>query len=109
MNTKKYYIGKKDLYYYADEMKLKSFEFDFIKRIARCRHKGRLLEDLQKSADIVGIVASRQDVKIVSLNLLNEMFDDFQLNDIERQIVRAFLDCKHKETLHLLKVYYENN
>lgn len=54
-NTKKYYKGKTSLYKFAEEWGLNAYEFDIIKRIVRCRHKGCFEDDLNKTKDVIDI------------------------------------------------------
>jgi hypothetical protein len=54
-NIKPYYKGKSSLYLFAEEYGLNSWEFDCIKRIVRCRHKGSWLEDLEKTKGVIDI------------------------------------------------------
>jgi hypothetical protein len=55
INTKPYYKGNTSLYQVAEEWKLNSWEFDILKRLVRCRHKGQFVEDLQKTKDVIDI------------------------------------------------------
>ena len=59
-NVKPYYKGKNSLYQFADEWGLNSYEFDQIKRIVRCRHKGNFLEDLEKTKQLIDIYIKEQ-------------------------------------------------
>ena len=54
-NTKDYYKGKDSLYKFAEEYNLNAYEFDIVKRIVRCRHKGNWEEDLLKTIDVIKI------------------------------------------------------
>ena len=54
-NIKPYYKGKSSLYLFAEEYGLNSWEFDVVKRIVRCRHKGNWLEDLEKTKGVIDI------------------------------------------------------
>ena len=54
-NVKPYYKGRNSLYQFAEEHELNSYEFDIIKRVARCRHKGNWLEDLEKTKGVIDI------------------------------------------------------
>jgi len=60
VNVKSYYKGKSSLYKFANEWGLNSYEFDLVKRIVRCRHKGVFLEDLEKSKDLIDIYIKEQ-------------------------------------------------
>ena len=55
INTQSHYKGKGSLYKFAEEWDLNSYEFDIIKRIVRCRHKGNFDEDLSKTKDLIDI------------------------------------------------------
>ena len=63
MNSKSYYKGKDSLYKFSDEWQLNSYEFDIIKRIVRCRHKGVFHQDLQKTIDVIKIYSKEQVFK----------------------------------------------
>ena len=63
VNTQSHYRGKDSLYKFAEEWQINSYEFDIIKRIVRCRHKGCFQEDLKKTIDLINIyLAEQQDV-----------------------------------------------
>ena len=55
VNTQSHYKGKDSLYKFAEEWQLTSYEFDIIKRVVRCRHKGTFEQDLQKTKDLIDI------------------------------------------------------
>lgn len=55
INTQSHYKGKDSLYKFAEDWKLNSYEFDIIKRIVRCRHKGSFQQDLEKTKDLIDI------------------------------------------------------
>jgi hypothetical protein len=55
VHTQKHYQGKDSLYKFAEEWGLNAYEFDIIKRIVRCRHKGTFEQDLKKSKDLIDI------------------------------------------------------
>src|SRR5690606_5914750 len=61
INTNPYYKGKDSLYKFAQEWQLNAYEFDIIKRIIRCRHKGQFKEDLQKTKDLIDIYAKEHN------------------------------------------------
>lgn len=63
INTQPYYKGKSSLYKFAEEWGLNSYEFDQIKRIVRCRHKGNFIEDLNKTKDLIDIYIKEQGDK----------------------------------------------
>ena len=60
INTQSHYKGKDSLYKFAEEWKLNSYEFDIIKRIVRCRHKGNFEQDLEKTKDLINIYLQEQ-------------------------------------------------
>jgi hypothetical protein len=60
INTQSHYKGKDSLYKFAEEWGLNSYEFDIIKRIVRCRHKGSFSEDLTKTQDLIDIYIKEQ-------------------------------------------------
>lgn len=43
------------LYKFAEDQALNSWEFDIIKRIARCRKKGQFKEDLEKTKRVIDL------------------------------------------------------
>jgi hypothetical protein len=55
INTQKHYQGPYSLYKFAEDFKLNAYEFDIIKRIVRCRHKGTFEQDLSKTKDLIDI------------------------------------------------------
>jgi hypothetical protein len=55
VNTQSHYKGKDSLYKFAEEWSLNAYEFDIIKRIVRCRHKGLFEQDLNKTKDLIDI------------------------------------------------------
>ena len=60
VNTQSHYKGKDSLYKFAEEWALNSYEFDIIKRIVRCRHKGSFAQDLSKTKDLIDIYIKEQ-------------------------------------------------
>ncbi len=62
-NTQRHYIGSTTIYKVADDFKLNSYEFDIIKRILRCRHKGKWLQDLEKTKDTIDLYIKEQSEK----------------------------------------------
>lgn len=60
VNTQTHYKGKDSLYKFAEEWSLNSYEFDIIKRIVRCRHKGSFDQDLEKTKDLIDIYLREQ-------------------------------------------------
>jgi len=60
INTQSHYKGKDSLYKFAEEWALNAYEFDIIKRIVRCRHKGSFVQDLTKSKDLIDIYLTEQ-------------------------------------------------
>ena len=55
VHTQTHYRGKDSLYKFAEEWGLNAYEFDIIKRIVRCRHKGSFQQDLEKTKDLIDI------------------------------------------------------
>jgi hypothetical protein len=43
------------LYKFAEEYGLNSYEFDILKRVARCRKKGQFKEDLEKTKRVIDL------------------------------------------------------
>jgi hypothetical protein len=60
INTQTHYKGKDSLYKFAEEWGLNAYEFDIIKRIVRCRHKGSFAQDLSKTKDLIDIYVKEQ-------------------------------------------------
>jgi hypothetical protein len=60
INTQKHYKGPYSLYKFAEDFELNSYEFDIIKRIVRCRHKGSFSVDLEKTKDLIDIYLKEQ-------------------------------------------------
>ena len=63
VNTQPHYKGKDSLYKFAEEWGLNSYEFDIVKRIVRCRHKGNFVEDLNKTKDLIDIYLKEYKTK----------------------------------------------
>lgn len=59
-NIQSYYKGKDSLYKFSEEWGLNSYEFDAVKRIVRCRHKGNFIEDLNKTKGLIDIYIKEQ-------------------------------------------------
>ena len=55
VHTQTHYRGKDSLYKFAEDWGLNAYEFDIIKRIVRCRHKGTFEQDLKKTKDLIDI------------------------------------------------------
>jgi hypothetical protein len=62
-NTQRHYIGSTTIYKVAEDFQLNSYEFDIIKRILRCRHKGNWLQDLEKTKDTIDLYIKEQSYK----------------------------------------------
>jgi hypothetical protein len=62
-NTQRYYKGSTTIYKVAEDFQLNSYEFDIIKRILRCRHKGNWLQDLDKTKDTIDLYIKEQSEK----------------------------------------------
>ena len=65
INTQSHYKGSTTIYKVADDFELNSYEFDILKRIIRCRHKGNWLEDLQKTKDTIDLYIKEQQDKFI--------------------------------------------
>jgi hypothetical protein len=61
VHTQSHYKGKDSLYKFAEEWDLNAYEFDIIKRIVRCRHKGSFQQDLEKTKDLIDIYLREQE------------------------------------------------
>mgnify|MGYP003350890025 CR=1 FL=1 len=68
VNTQTHYKGKDSLYKFAEEWQLNSYEFDIIKRIVRCRHKGTFDQDLIKTKDLIDIYLQEQVHNFVEIS-----------------------------------------
>lgn len=62
-NTESHYKGKDSLYKFSEEWGLNSYEFDIIKRIVRCRHKGQFISDLRKTKNLIDIYLEEYDTE----------------------------------------------
>lgn len=60
VHTQSHYKGKDSLYKFAEDWDLNAYEFDIIKRIVRCRHKGSFHQDLEKTKDLIDIYLREQ-------------------------------------------------
>lgn len=67
VNTQSYYKGKDSLYKFAEDWGLNSYEFDIIKRIVRCRHKGSFEQDLSKTKDLIDIYLKEKSAEYLEL------------------------------------------
>ena len=68
-HTQNHYQGNiGSLYKFAEEWKLNAYEFDIIKRIVRCRHKGKFEQDLQKTKDTIDIYLQEQQQHYLDLS-----------------------------------------
>jgi len=63
INTQSHYRGKDTIYKVAEDFELNSYEFDILKRIIRCRHKGAWLQDLEKTKDTIDLYIKEQREK----------------------------------------------
>ena len=68
IKTQKHYQGPYSLYKFAEDFKLNAYEFDIIKRIVRCRHKGKFEQDLQKTKDTIDIYLREQQQHYLDLS-----------------------------------------
>ena len=68
IHTQSHYKGKDSLYKFAEDWDLNAYEFDIIKRIVRCRHKGKFAEDLKKTKDTIDIYLAEQGTKILDIS-----------------------------------------
>jgi hypothetical protein len=75
INTQTHYRGKNSLYKFAEEWQLNSYEFDIIKRIVRCRHKGNFAEDLKKTNDLINIYLAEQQAAYDQVNISNNLLE----------------------------------
>jgi hypothetical protein len=65
IHTQSHYRGDDSLYKFAEDWQLNSYEFDIIKRIVRCRHKGSFHQDLTKTQDLIDIYIKEQTHKFI--------------------------------------------
>ena len=75
INTQTHYRGKNSLYKFAEDWQLNSYEFDIIKRIVRCRHKGNFTEDLKKTNDLINIYLAEQHAAYDQVNISNNLLE----------------------------------
>jgi hypothetical protein len=75
VHTQKHYQGKNSLYKFAEEWQLNSYEFDIIKRIVRCRHKGSFVQDLTKTKDLINIYLTEQQDMYDHINVPENLLD----------------------------------
>ena len=75
INTQSHYRGKDSLYKFAEDWNLNSYEFDILKRVVRCRHKGTFAEDLQKTKDLIDIYLREQSENQESVTVPTEYLD----------------------------------
>ena len=68
VNTQSHYKGKDSLYKFAEEWGLNSYEFDIVKRIVRCRHKGSFEQDLEKTKDLIDIYIKENSAQYLELS-----------------------------------------
>jgi hypothetical protein len=67
INTQSHYKGKDSLYKFAEDWGLNSYEFDIVKRIVRCRHKGTFEQDLSKTKDLIDIYLKEKSHEYLEL------------------------------------------
>lgn len=67
VHTQAHYRGKDSLYKFAEEWALNAYEFDIIKRIVRCRHKGTFEQDLSKTKDLIDIYLKEKSAEYLDL------------------------------------------
>jgi hypothetical protein len=67
VHTQAHYRGKDSLYKFAEEWALNAYEFDIIKRIVRCRHKGTFEQDLTKTKDLIDIYLKEKSAEYLDL------------------------------------------
>lgn len=75
VHTQQHYRGKDSLYKFAEDWGLNSYEFDIIKRIVRCRHKGTFIGDLTKSKDLIDIYLTEQSKQYESVNVPENLLE----------------------------------
>ena len=68
INTQSHYRGPYSLYQFAEDFGLNAYEFDIIKRIVRCRHKGSFEQDLSKTKDLIDIYLKEKSVQYIELS-----------------------------------------
>lgn len=67
VHTQPHYRGKDSLYKFAEDWDLNAYEFDIIKRVVRCRHKGTFTKDLTKTQDLIDIYIQEQQHEYTEL------------------------------------------
>jgi len=73
INTQSHYKGKDTIYKVANDFKLNAYEFDIIKRIIRCRHKGQFESDLKKTKDVIDLYLKEQQNKTEVKERINRL------------------------------------
>lgn len=61
MDLKHYNNTNGSLYLFAEQHGLNAYEFDMIKRIVRCRKKGKFVEDLEKTKIVIDLYLKEQN------------------------------------------------
>ena len=67
MEEPKHYNNKHgSLYKFCEQMELNAYEFDILKRVIRCRKKGKFIEDLEKTKFLIDlyIKETEEDYKL---------------------------------------------
>ena len=59
-DPKHYDNSKGSLYQFAVDHNLNAYEFDIVKRVCRCRKKGNLIEDLEKTKHVIDLYLKEQ-------------------------------------------------
>ena len=81
IHTQSHYRGKDSLYKFAEEWALNAYEFDIIKRVVRCRHKGTFTADLTKTQDLIDIYLLEQSHKFIKVTP-SDLDDPFISTDV---------------------------
>lgn len=124
MNTQIYYTGSSNsLYFYATKLYLSAYDFDILKRVTRCRHKGKFEEDINKSIDVakicqaeyshtiekqLNLISGRENSVNLAVKYMNDLFTDFSLNVKEQIIIKELVKTnfdKYDNIIKLLKEY----
>jgi hypothetical protein len=64
MENKHYDNSNGSIYKFCEDQKLNSYEFDLIKRIVRCRKKGKFIEDLEKTKILIDLYIKENEGSI---------------------------------------------
>ena len=87
--------SKGSLYKFAEDQKLNSYEFDLIKRIVRCRKKGKFKQDLEKSKILIDLYIKETEEKTV----LEDSWEiiKHRIVNLPTELINPYRDLKFDE------------